>query len=815
MDDRLLVLAQTTIDTREQPSVSDESQSFEFARRILGLPCTHQWYVQVSPGFDFKWLGNAYGVHYVPNNAFVMVATQQNALNISKAPGVLWVGRRSPEHKIDVSDFEVIESVKKREAWQSRRWWRIRSDMEASDEKTTTMQVKLSRRQTAIVLLVNPSLRASCHSQPQIHCTSKIEGVPAAAKDIVEVWKGEFIAQGIRAQAEYVSEEKALVRILAPDHVVAAYELLAARPEVFYVESKINLYPHNAGAVRLLQEGPDDASRTKDTSELAAVKRGINGSGQILGIADTGIDWDNCFFWESAKSPTFPDKGMEPPLQRVERERRKLVGYRWYTDCTLCDRCPIPVEEDYKAFTEVNGLLIAGGAWKGVFPTLEAMSREPPRLYDTAGAAVFYNITAQTQRVPSEFLAQGGGAFDFPVHIQVFVLRRRDMASFTPSNPDLSKCLNDCSVVANRLETATAVGLEATNGGYGVIVYNKGLVVDANILLKGEIQFMTARKPCGDNGDDRAGHGTHVSGAAAGAAFGPASRAAEVQEAAAYNGLASGAQIYFTDVMQNADPNCNVPGLVCTRVAEMTVPLDTKRLLYQPAYDAGARVQLNSWGCKRQSEESVTTCNRYDTNAQDLDAFAWEHPDWLAVTAVGDAGDSWASGTVASPATCKNCLSVGASDIFNEEYRESVRFRDPMEDMCDCKYPRSCSQSESIKGAYVDSSNREQLLGEVPDCCDDRVVAEHVLTDQEIPSRQSWSVFLPNMSFFDPNVQQFVRDNYRWAQDGASIDYDYHAESRVFSTPNYEVSPATIQVQLSFDLTHLIRALMTSLYGRR
>lgn len=373
------------------------------------------------------------------------------------------------------------------------------------------------------------------------------------------------------------------------------------------------------------------------------------------------------------------------------------------------------------------------------------------------------------------------------------MLRRRDMAGFSTSNPDYFKCLNDCRQVANHLETEIAVALEATIGGYGVIVLNKGLVVDANILVTGTIQFNTARKPCGDEGDDRAGHGTHVSGAAAGAAFGPAAKADEVSVAEEYNGLGKGAKIFFTDVMQNADPNCNVPGQVCNRVAEMTVPLNTKGLLYQPAHSAGARVHLNSWGCKTPVGEDATYCNRYDANARDVDAFTWENPDFLTITAVGDAGETWASGTVASPATCKNCLSVGASDTFNEQYREAALFRDPMEDMCDCKYPRSCSQSETVKGTFVDG-NRDQLLGELPACCDDTVLLEHELTDQEIPSRQTWSIFFPDLNFFDANIQDFVKDNYRWATEGSSIEFDYQATSREFSTPNYVVSPPAIQV---------------------
>ena len=84
--------------------------------------------------------------------------------------------------------------------------------------------------------------------------------------------------------------------------------------------------------------------------------------------------------------------------------------------------------------------------------------------------------------------------------------------------------------------------------------------------MQGSVQFSTADVPCGDYGDDRAGHGTHVTGSAAGRAYAPASQAQQVMAARPYDGIAPGAKIYFTDVMYNADPACNIPENVCGRV---------------------------------------------------------------------------------------------------------------------------------------------------------------------------------------------------------------------------------------------------------
>ncbi len=83
-----------------------------------------------------------------------------------------------------------------------------------------------------------------------------------------------------------------------------------------------------------------------------------------------------------------------------------------------------------------------------------------------------------------------------------------------------------------------------------------------------------------------------MAGSAAGRAFAPESHSAEVRAAAPYDGVAPGAKIFFTDVMLNADPACNLPESVCGRVDGVTVPVDVAAALFPAPYEAGARVNL-------------------------------------------------------------------------------------------------------------------------------------------------------------------------------------------------------------------------------
>ena len=81
----------------------------------------------------------------------------------------------------------------------------------------------------------------------------------------------------------------------------------------------------------------------------------------------------------------------------------------------------------------------------------------------------------------------------------------------------------------------------------------------------------------------------------------------------------------------------------------LSVPADLKDL-FQPLYDAGARIISNSWG-----SENV---NNYDGQAQEVDQFMYDHPDSLVLFAAGNSGVDTGTlnslyATVGAPSTCK------------------------------------------------------------------------------------------------------------------------------------------------------------------
>jgi len=74
--------------------------------------------------------------------------------------------------------------------------------------------------------------------------------------------------------------------------------------------------------------------------------------------------------------------------------------------------------------------------------------------------------------------------------------------------------------------------------------------------------------------------------------------------------------------------------------------------IFQQAYNAGARIHNDSWG---------SPSNTYDSTALDMDEFSYKNEDFLFVVAMGNWGQNPSDGSIGTPATAKNVISVGAT----------------------------------------------------------------------------------------------------------------------------------------------------------
>ncbi len=155
--------------------------------------------------------------------------------------------------------------------------------------------------------------------------------------------------------------------------------------------------------------------------------------------------------------------------------------------------------------------------------------------------------------------------------------------------------------------------------------------------------------------DVDSGHGTHValSLAGSGAADGTG------------RGMAPAARLLFQAVEQYVDFTHLCALQYADGYALMGLPEDL-RLLYQQAYDAGARVHSSAWGSAAAGD--------YTLDSAAVDAAVWTNRDLLISVSAGNEGTDADrdgvvdSGSLGSPATAKNVLTVGASENRRAAY---------------------------------------------------------------------------------------------------------------------------------------------------
>jgi subtilisin family serine protease len=166
---------------------------------------------------------------------------------------------------------------------------------------------------------------------------------------------------------------------------------------------------------------------------------------------------------------------------------------------------------------------------------------------------------------------------------------------------------------------------------------------------------------------DTDGHGTHVVGSALGY---PANRSSKKWREQA--GIARDAKIAFFDIGTDGNPN-------------LDVPYNIQRDYLNWAYAAGARIHSNSWG---------SDSNSYSQEAVFMDSMTYTQKDFLILVAAGNSGTCISqAGTIGSPATAKNVISVGAS-LNSQEFWNSRCA--PLASNSDCKVNSQFYNSRSV-----------------------------------------------------------------------------------------------------------------------
>lgn len=263
------------------------------------------------------------------------------------------------------------------------------------------------------------------------------------------------------------------------------------------------------------------------------------------------------------------------------------------------------------------------------------------------------------------------------------------------------------------------------------------------------IYYQTLKTTKGET-DDRDfvnGHGTHVAATIAGNVDAIHEDEGIDPKLVSYNGVAKDAKLFFTDSSSDSTPFLRP---------------DALSQLFQTAYDNGARIHSNSWGCDIPSfmecaypcncywtvlsdygeigqlipsstclklfgvEKCCELCSKYNIDAQQTDQFTFENDDFLVVAAAGNDGLISPTTTVTSPSTSKNAISVGVSftdteglissvDYFDISSQLSLVRRHAITDIESCCHfvGSSASETTQVRRTCCPSTMKEQFQQDV------------------------------------------------------------------------------------------------------
>ncbi len=185
-----------------------------------------------------------------------------------------------------------------------------------------------------------------------------------------------------------------------------------------------------------------------------------------------------------------------------------------------------------------------------------------------------------------------------------------------------------------------------TGQGQMVAMADTGLDMGSTSNMHKDLQTVVGGEAVGIFGmswEDPQGHGTHVAGSV-------------VSRGVLSQGLIKGGAF---------NANFYAQGMWSSLFNNITVPQDLPGMFVN-AYNKGARVHTNSWG-------AMQNLGAYDNFAASVDEVMWNNQDYLIVFAAGNSGEDKNKdgivdlGSVSSPGTAKNVLTVGASENFITE----------------------------------------------------------------------------------------------------------------------------------------------------
>lgn len=225
-----------------------------------------QWLIHVSPTIDIQATNNALHPYklgvYFPHNTYLFVAPSTALDKVKSLPQVLWVGKFLPEYKFAKNLNEKLKS---------------------SDG---SLLIKLA---------------------PQVSSDPLRRTIDDAAK-IAKQWETNLSVPNTQVTFKAVNKDRILCTVSPSSAASSVAEYISTQSESHYIDTLRNYQYHNKYAKAAVVNAQVPITGYYNVN--------FNGSGQIIGLADTGLDQNSCYFAQAS-----------PATSQLNSAATKVVRY--------------------------------------------------------------------------------------------------------------------------------------------------------------------------------------------------------------------------------------------------------------------------------------------------------------------------------------------------------------------------------------------------------------------------------------------------------------------------------------------------------
>lgn len=235
-------------------------------------------------------------VDYYPKNTFLVYIEREKAEAARSLPSVAWVGPYRSHHKVH-SSVDQLDPVSVKVTVT------VNDDGESEEDGFNKFldEEDLMNERSAPLTELNVAVTRSLTG----------EELSQLASELSQLLHKQF---AIHAEVTIPGRSRLHIQFESESDLQRSVSFLSARPEIKYFTRQPIASLHNRWSFGLTQSGFDLIQYTSqgNAREVLGFQHHLRGDGEVVGISDTGVDVNSCFFYD----PNFPNG---PPYKEYRR----------------------------------------------------------------------------------------------------------------------------------------------------------------------------------------------------------------------------------------------------------------------------------------------------------------------------------------------------------------------------------------------------------------------------------------------------------------------------------------------------------------